>query len=100
MNTSRLCLLELFKLNNNLDLFNVKDIFREAGKQGLIDQVESWFESLEARNLTSHTYDETIADVRKKIKYDILYIKKVCLWTDFIICLRTVRVVLTGAGAR
>ena len=51
-----------FKLNNNLDLFNVKDIFREAGKQGLIDQVESWFESLEARNLTSHTYDETIAN--------------------------------------
>jgi len=51
-----------FKLNNNLDLFNVKDIFREAGKQGFIDKVENWFEYLEARNLTSHTYDETIAD--------------------------------------
>ncbi|MBI3018618.1 MAG: nucleotidyltransferase substrate binding protein [Deltaproteobacteria bacterium] len=49
-------------LNNNLDLFNVKDIFREAGKQGFIDKVESWFEYLEARNLTSHTYDEAIAD--------------------------------------
>ena len=47
-----------------------------------------------------HRYDETIADVRKKIKYDILYIKRLCLWTDFIICLRTVRVVLTGEGAR
>lgn len=51
-----------FKLNNNLDLFNVKDIFREGGKQGLIEKVESWFEYLEARNLTSHTYDETIAE--------------------------------------
>ena len=47
-----------------------------------------------------HSYDETIADVRKKIKYDILYIKKLCLWTDLLICFRTVRVVLTGEGAR
>ena len=51
-----------FKVNNNLDLFNVKDIFREAGKQGLIEKVEQWFEYLEARNLTSHTYDENIAE--------------------------------------
>jgi len=47
-----------------------------------------------------HRYDETIADVRKKIKYDVLYIKKLCLFTDLLICLRTVRVVLTGQGAR
>ena len=51
-----------FKINNNLEIFNVKDIFREAGKQGLIEKVEKWFEYLEARNLTSHTYDEAIAD--------------------------------------
>ncbi|HQO57927.1 MAG TPA: sugar transferase [Candidatus Omnitrophota bacterium] len=47
-----------------------------------------------------HRYDETIKDVRKKIKYDLLYIKKVCLWTDLQIFLRTFRVVLTGEGAR
>ena len=47
-----------------------------------------------------HHYDETIDDVRKKIKYDILYIKKMCFWTDMRILARTVRVVLTGAGAR
>ena len=51
-----------FKINNNLDIFNVKDIFREAGKQGLIEKVEKWFEYLEARNLTSHTYDEKVAE--------------------------------------
>ena len=50
------------KINNNLDIFNVKDIFREGGKQGLIEKVEKWFEYLEARNLTSHTYDENIAE--------------------------------------
>lgn len=47
-----------------------------------------------------HRYDETIEDVRKKIRYDLLYIKKLCLWTDLTIMLRTMRVVFTGEGAR
>ena len=47
-----------------------------------------------------HKYDETIEDVRKKIEYDLLYIRKLCLWTDVRILLRTVRVVFTGEGAR
>jgi len=47
-----------------------------------------------------HRYDETIDDVRKKIKYDLLYIKKMCLWTDVLILARTVRVVFTGEGAK
>jgi len=47
-----------------------------------------------------HRYDETIEDVKKKIKYDLLYIRKMCLWTDIRIVLRTVRVVFTGEGAR
>lgn len=47
-----------------------------------------------------HHYDETLRDVRKKIKYDLLYIKKLCLWTDLSIVLRTFRVIITGAGAK
>jgi len=47
-----------------------------------------------------HRYDETIADVKKKLKYDLLYVRKMCLWADFSIALRTCRVVLTGEGAR
>ena len=47
-----------------------------------------------------HRYDETIADVRKKVKYDILYIKNICFATDIRIILRTFRVILTGFGAR
>ncbi len=62
---------------------------RLAVKPGLTGLAQVW-----------HSYDETINDVRKKIKYDILYIKKLCLWTDLRILLRTVRVVFTGEGAR
>jgi exopolysaccharide biosynthesis polyprenyl glycosylphosphotransferase len=46
-----------------------------------------------------HRYDESIADVRKKVKYDILYIKKMCFWTDLRIMGRTLGVILTGFGA-
>lgn len=47
-----------------------------------------------------HRYDETIEDVKKKVKYDVLYIKKMCFWADFQIILRTFQVVITGFGAR
>ncbi len=62
---------------------------RLAVKPGLTGLAQVW-----------HKYDETVEDVRKKIKYDLLYIKKLCLWTDLRILLRTVRVVFTGEGAR
>ena len=47
-----------------------------------------------------HKYDETIKDVKKKIKYDLLYIRKMCLLADIRILLRTVIVAVTGKGAR
>lgn len=62
---------------------------RLAVKPGITGLAQVW-----------HNYDETIADVRKKVKYDLLYIRKLCLWTDLTILLRTVRVVFTGEGAR
>lgn len=47
-----------------------------------------------------HKYDETIEDVKKKIKYDLLYIRSMCLMVDLRILARTFVVVLTGKGAR
>lgn len=47
-----------------------------------------------------HTYDITIKDVRKKIKYDLLYIREMCLMVDLRILLRTVFVAVLGRGAR
>jgi exopolysaccharide biosynthesis polyprenyl glycosylphosphotransferase len=46
-----------------------------------------------------HKYDETIDDVKKKVKYDLLYIRRMCLLTDLNILAQTVGVVLTGKGA-
>ena len=39
-----------------------KVIIREMAQQNLIDDPEKWFEYLEARNLSSYTYKEEIAE--------------------------------------
>lgn len=46
-----------------------------------------------------HTYDSTVRDVRKKLAYDLLYIRKMCMMTDIIIIFLTLRC-LTGKGAK
>ena len=42
-----------------------KDVIREMAQAGLISDPEIWFGFLEARNLSSHSYDE---DIAKKIQ--------------------------------
>ncbi len=38
-----------------------KELFRIAARKGLIQDPAPWFEYAEARNMTSHTYDENSA---------------------------------------
>lgn len=45
-------------------------------------------------------YDDTIEDVRRKVKFDLLYIRRMCLAVDMRILGLTVVVALTGKGAR
>lgn len=35
-----------------------KDLFRHASRAGLIDQPESWFTYGDARNMSTHTYNQ------------------------------------------
>ena len=44
-----------------LNLYGSKDATREAFKAGLIENGEVWMDMIKSRNLTTHTYDETIA---------------------------------------
>jgi len=43
-----------------------------------------------------HRSDETIRDVQKKLRYDMLYIKRMCLALDIKIILQTLRVSISG----
>lgn len=42
--------------------FNLRNLFREAARQEIIDVPETWFQYQIARNLTSHTYNEKTAE--------------------------------------
>ena len=43
------------------DITQRKQLYRLAAKHGLIQEVEAWWEFQTARNLTSHTYNQTTA---------------------------------------
>lgn len=36
-------------------------------------------------------YDHTLRDVRKKVKLDVMYMRRMCWWVDFVIIARTMR---------
>lgn len=43
-------------------------------------------------------YDETIEDVKKKVRYDVLYIRKMCPVLDMMVLAMTVKAVILGTG--
>ena len=42
----------------------------------------------------------SVADVKEKLEYDFYYVKHFSLWTDILIVIQTIKVVLTGFGAK
>lgn len=56
-------LLKDYLLKENVGDFNSpRSVMKEAYKMGLITEGELWLDMLEDRNLTSHTYDEIVAN--------------------------------------
>ncbi|MBI5244978.1 MAG: nucleotidyltransferase substrate binding protein [Elusimicrobia bacterium] len=49
-----------------VDSLSFHDLLREAAERGLIDDVESWMDFRESRNITSHTYDRKKAEAVHK----------------------------------
>lgn len=45
-----------------------------------------------------YRYDTSIADVKRKLRFDLLYVKRMCVGLDFRILFWTVGVVATGKG--
>ena len=47
---------------DGIEVNSPRQVLRKAFENGYIDDIDVWFEMLEDRNLTSHTYDPIIAD--------------------------------------
>lgn len=57
---------------SEIDRWNYRDLMRVAHESGLIQNVELWFEYREARNQTSHAYDENKAKAVYKVLPEFL----------------------------
>ena len=53
---------DYFAYQGKPDIAGSRDAAREAFQQGLIEDGEGWMEMIRSRNLTSHTYQQKIAD--------------------------------------
>lgn len=47
-----------------------------------------------------YRYGSSVDDARRKLEYDLFYLKNMSVFFDFLIVLKTVRIVLTGFGSR
>lgn len=54
--------LEMDEGSETIDHLHRKDLLRMAAEKGLIRDVAPWFDYHECRNLTSHTYNENVAE--------------------------------------
>ncbi len=55
-------LLKIFLNNKGIQVNYPKDVLKEAFSAGLLDDEFTWLNMLKDRNLTSHTYDEALAN--------------------------------------
>lgn len=53
---------DFFEYQGNTSIMGSRDAIREAFKRGLIEDGELWMDMIKSRNLSSHTYNEDIAN--------------------------------------
>jgi lipopolysaccharide/colanic/teichoic acid biosynthesis glycosyltransferase len=47
-----------------------------------------------------YSYGASIEDASRKLEYDLFYLKNMSVFFDIIIVIKTLRIILTGAGAQ
>lgn len=60
---------DYFEAQGETNIHGSRDAFRLAFKRGLIENGETWMDMITSRTLTSHTYNEAVAE---KIAADIV----------------------------
>lgn len=53
---------DLFESQGETDIMGSRDAIRLAFRRGLIEDGETWMEMIKGRTLTSHTYNEDVAE--------------------------------------
>ena len=53
---------DYFSWQGNSAITGSRDVTREAYSKGLLDDGEAWMSMIKSRNLSSHTYNQNVAD--------------------------------------
>ncbi|MBI2266303.1 MAG: nucleotidyltransferase substrate binding protein [Armatimonadetes bacterium] len=53
---------DYFEAQGETGIYGSRDVFRLAFRRGLIENGETWMDMIKSRTLTSHTYNEEIAE--------------------------------------
>lgn len=53
---------DYFEYQGNTSITGSRDAVREAFNKGLVENGEGWMEMIKSRNMSSHTYNEEVAD--------------------------------------
>jgi len=53
---------DYFEAQGETNIHGSRDVFRLAFRRGLIEEGETWMGMIRSRTLTSHTYNENVAD--------------------------------------
>lgn len=70
-------LMKTFAFNKGIEIVSPKDSIRTAAQLELITNVELWFDFLDARNKSSHIYNENMAsEVYEEIKKFLPAVRK------------------------
>ena len=54
---------DYFEAQGETNMHGSRDVFRLAFKRGLIENGETWMDMIKSRILTSHTYNEDVAEI-------------------------------------
>ncbi len=70
---------DYFEYQGNTEITGSRDAIREAFNKGLVNEGDSWMDTIKSRNRASHTYnEETASEIADKIKN-----KYLTLFLDF-----------------
>lgn len=64
---------DFLKNRGNIQMYGSRDVTREAFQLGLLEDGELWMKMIQSRNLTSHVYDESVAEEMIKLICDLYY---------------------------
>ena len=64
---------DIFEEQGETNIIGSRDAFRLAFKRDLIQNGEAWMDMIKTRRLTSHTYNEKLADLTVKDIREIYY---------------------------